>query len=94
MVRQPEVFRPAEGHQPGHLDGHGAGAPVGSGAAELVRDNQQHRTCSSEEVLQGDGRRITADVRSVSGDVSTAEVTTSTDEGQWPIVMTSRQMAV
>ena len=36
MVRKPDIFRPAEGHQPGHLDGHGAGAPVRSGTTKLI----------------------------------------------------------
>ena len=39
MVRKPEIFRPAEGHQPGYLDGHGAGAPVRSRITQFIRHN-------------------------------------------------------
>ena len=55
MVRQPEVFRPTKGDQPGHLDGHGAGAPVWIRAEEFVHNYQQPRVRSVEEIFQGGG---------------------------------------
>ena len=81
MVWKPEIFRPAESDQPGHLDGHGAGAPVWPGTEELIYYYEQYRTRSSEEVFQGGGRRVAASVRPIPGDIHPAEVAARTNAG-------------
>ena len=81
VVWQPEIFRAANGDQPGHLDGHGAGAPVWTRAEKFLHHYEQPRVRSCEEVFQGGGRRTATGVRPFTSDIGPAEIEAHADAG-------------
>ena len=63
------------------MDGHGAGAPVGSRTQKYLRHYKEHRTRSSEEILQSCSQQAAVSFRQIASDVRPTEVATRTDAG-------------